>query len=212
MWHALRAELAYFRPWLLGGLGIAAGVVVIMGLLLRFVDEGDGPPSFVLAMFPIIAGMVVSFIAQSYRVEERRARLLLAGPLTPRQLAWVTVLLPLCFVGLSVLATPFLIALGGLIAGKLESASLRVTGGFAVQFWAYAQLGPLAQESSAARRQQRFSAAILGWAVFVGVILVSAASQFFLHSLEGHLGQITAVAAAMGVAAVLYQGRTDFTR
>ncbi len=28
MWHALRAELVYFRPWLLGGLGIAAFVVV----------------------------------------------------------------------------------------------------------------------------------------------------------------------------------------
>ena len=25
MWHALRAELAYCRPWLLGGLGLAAG-------------------------------------------------------------------------------------------------------------------------------------------------------------------------------------------
>ena len=33
MWHALKAELAYFRPWLLGGLGLAAGVVVLVSLI-----------------------------------------------------------------------------------------------------------------------------------------------------------------------------------
>ncbi len=26
MWNALRAELIYLRPWMFGGLGIAAGV------------------------------------------------------------------------------------------------------------------------------------------------------------------------------------------
>jgi len=188
MWHALRAELAYFRPWLLGGLGIAAFVVVLLSVLVRFLEEGDGPPTFVIAMFPIIAGMVVSFIAQSYRVEERRARLLMAGPLTPRQLAGVTVLLPGCFVGLGVLAAAPMIGLATLITG------------------------PLAQESTAARRQQRSTAAIVGWAVFVGAILVLAASQFFMHSIYGHFGVAMAAVAAMGVAAALYQRRTDFTR
>jgi len=212
MWHALRAELAYFRPWLLGGLGIAAGVVMILSVLMRFLDEADGPPIFVVAIFPIIAGMVVSFIAQSYRIEERRARLLLSGPLTPRQLAAVTVLLPACFVGLSAIAVPLMIGLAALVAGKLEPVTLRIVGGFVVQFWAYAQLGPLAQESTAARRQRRGRAAIVGWAVFVSVILVLSASQFFLQSIQGHLWQAVAVVAAMGVAAALYQGRTDFTR
>jgi FtsH-binding integral membrane protein len=212
MWHALKAELAYFRLWLLGGLGIAAGVVMILSVLTRFANDGDGPPVFVVAVFPIIAGMVVAFIAQSYRVEERRARLLLSGPLTPRQLAWVTVLLPLCFVGLGAIALPPMIGLAALVAGKLEPAAWRIAGGFAVQFWAYAQMGPLAQESCAARRQHRVRGAIVGWGVFVGVILVSAGAQFFLHSIQGHLAQAMAVVAAMVVAATLYQGRTDFTR
>jgi hypothetical protein len=212
MWRALKAELVYFWPWLLGGLGIAAFVVVLLSLLVRFLEEGDGPPTFVIAMFPIIAGMVVAFIAQSYRVEERRARLLLAGPLTPRQLAGVTVLLPACFVGLGVLAAVPMTGLATLITGKLEPSALPVIAGFAGQFWAYAQLGPLAQESTAARRQQRSTAAITGWAVFVGAILVLAASQFFLNSIYGYLGVAMAALAAMGVAAALYQRRTDFTR
>ena len=100
MWHALRAELVYFRPWLLGGLAIAAFVGIFLSVLVRLVDDADGVPAFLPAMFPFIAGMVVAFIAQSYRIEERRARLLLAGPLTPRQLGVVMVLLPPCLVGL----------------------------------------------------------------------------------------------------------------
>ena len=212
MWRALKVELEYFLPWLLGGLGIAAFVVVLLSVLVRFLEEGDGPPISVIAIFPIIAGMVVSFIAQSYRVEERRPRLLLAGPFTPRQLAWVTVLLPVCFVGLGVLATVPMIWLATLITGKLETSALPVIAGFAGQFWAYAQLGPLAQESTAALRQKRSSAAIIGWAVFVGAILVLAASQFFMHTVSGHAGFVTASVASMAAAAALYQNRTDFTR
>jgi hypothetical protein len=212
VWRALNNELVYFRPWLLGGLGISIFVVILLSVILRFFAEGDGPPFFVVAMFPIIAGMVVSFIAQSYRVEERRARLLLAGPLTPRDLAAVTVLLPVCFVALGVLAAAPITWLASLIAGKLQPSDMKVLVGFAGQFWAYAQLGPLAQESTAARRQRRSTAAMVGWAVFVGAILVLAASQLFMHTLEAHLGVAMAAVAALGVAAVLYQGRTDFTR
>ena len=175
MWRALKAELAYFWIWLVGGLGIAAFVVVLLSVLVRFFEEGDVPPSFVIAMFPIIAGMVVSFVAQGYRVEERRTRMLLAGPLTPGQLAGVTVLLPVIFVALGVLAAVPMTALATLITGKLEASDLRVVAGFAGQFWAYAQLGPLAQESTAARRQQR-SAAIevhrVGAAMHRGVHII----------------------------------------
>ena len=77
MWRALKTELIYSWPWMLGGLGIAAFVSILLSLLVRFLEEGDGPPMFVIAMFPIIAGMVVAFITQGYRAEERRARLLL---------------------------------------------------------------------------------------------------------------------------------------
>jgi hypothetical protein len=212
MWHALRTEVVYFRPWLLGGLGIAAFVVVLLSVLVRFLEDGEGPPSFVIAIFPIIAGMVVAFIAQSYRVEEHRTRLLLAGPLTPGQLAGVTVLLPAVFVGLGALAVVPMIGLATLITGKFEFSALPVVAGFAGQFWAYAQLGPLAQESTAARRQRRSTAAVAGWGVFVGAILVLAASQFFMHSIYGHFGFAMAAVASMGVAAALFQRRTDFTR
>ena len=212
MLRALKAELAYFLPWLLGGLGIAAFVVVLFSVLVRFLEKGDGPPIFVIAMFPIIAGMVVSFIAQSYRVEERRARLLLAGPFTPGQLAGVTVLLPTIFVGLGVLSVIPMVALASLITGKFEASAIPVVAGFAGQFWAYAQIGPLAQESSAAHRQRRNQASLAGWAVFVGAILILGASQFFMHSMYGHLGFAIAAFSVMVAAAILYRGRTDFTR
>jgi hypothetical protein len=212
MWRALKAELVYSGPWILGGLGIAAFVSTLLAVLVRFLETGEGPPIFVVAMFPAIAGMVVAFVTQGYRVEERRSRLLLAGPLTPRQLAGVTVLLPVCFAAVGAIATGPMIGLARLITGKLEPSDLTVVAGFAGQFWAYAQLGPLAQEATAARRQRRPAAAIIGWTVFVGAILVLAASQFFMHSIRGYLGVAVALIAAMGVAFVLYQRRTDFTR
>jgi hypothetical protein len=212
MWYALRTELTYFRPWLLGGLGIAALVVVILSVVTRVLGEGDGPPMFVAAMMPIIAGMVVSFIAQSYRTEERRARLLLAGTLTPRQLGTIAVALPLCFVGLATLAAAPMVWLAELISGTLEPANLMVVAGFAGQFLAYAQLGPVAQEASAARRQGRQAAALTGWAVFIAAILVLVVAQLYQHSIMGFTGVAMAVVAAMWVAAALYQGRTDFTQ
>ena len=65
MWHALRAELAYSRSWLFGGLGLAIGVVIIVSLVF-FAVGGDGPPSHAAAgirgMFMIMAPMIVGFI------------------------------------------------------------------------------------------------------------------------------------------------------
>jgi len=212
MWHALRAELVYFRPWLLGGLGIAAGVGALLIGIIWFVPGADGTPGFLPEMFLIIAGMVVSFIAQSYRWEERRARLLLAGPLTPRQLAGVTVLLPACLVGLAALAALVKFGLFALITGNVDLANLGFIGAFTGEFLGYAQMGPLAQEATAAHRQQRGRAAILGWAVFVGAILLLAATMVFRNSIQGYLGQLVAVVTAMAVTAWLYEGRTDFTR
>ena len=212
MWRALKAELVYFLPWLLGGLGIATFVVVVLSVLVRFLEKGDGPPMFVVTMFPFIAGMVVAFVAQGYRAEERRARMLLAGPLTPRQLAGVTVLLPACFIVLGALAAAPMILLATLITGQFQPSDLRIAAGFAGQFWAYAQLGPLAQESTAARRQRRSGAALTGWGVFVIAILILAASQFVMHLTIGHLGVAVAIVTAMAGAATLFVGRTDFTR
>jgi len=212
MWHALRAELIYFRPWLLGGLGIAFFVSTLLTVLMLLPSVESDMPSFLPGMFPIIAGMVVSFIAQSYRSEERRARLLLAGPLTPWQLAGVMVLLPACLVGLGTLAGGLWVGMTALITGPLESGTLPNLGMFTMQFLAYAQMGPLAQEATAAHRQRRSRAAIVGWTVFVGAVLVLVASQFVLGSIYGHLGLLMTVATAMVVSGALYPGRTDFTR
>jgi hypothetical protein len=212
MWRALKAELVYFRPWLLGGLGIAAGISVLMHVIKWYVGDGEGMPGFLTNMFLFIGAMVVAFIAQTYRSEERRARLLLAGPMTPRQLAGVLVLLPACLVGIGVLLTALKIGLETLITGGLEFADVRMTASFAGEFWAYAQLGPLAQESSAARRQGRGGAGLFGWAVFATAILLLAASMLFRGSIQGFVGQLMVVVASLAVAATLYEGRTDFTR
>jgi hypothetical protein len=212
MLRALKTELEYSLPWMLGGLGIALFVVVLLSVLIRFFEEGEGPPAFVIAIFPIIAGMVVAFIAQGYRCEERRTRLLLSGPLTPRQLVAVTVLLPICFTFFGTLAAIPMIALASLITVKFESSALPLIAGFAGQFWAYAQLGPLAQESTAARRQQRNIASTAGWAIFAGTILVLTVSQFFMRTVFGFVGIAGAAFAAMGFAAALFIRRTDFTR
>ena len=212
MWHALRAELAYFLPWLLGGLGIAAGVGALLIGIIWFVPDADGVPGFLPEMFLIIAGMVVSFIAQSYRWEERRSRLLLSGPLTPRQLAGIVVLLPACLVALAALAALLKFGLFALVTGNFDLANLGFIGAFTGEFLAYAQMGPLVQEATAARRQGRGRAAILGWVVFVGAVLVLAASTLFRNSIQGYLALLMVVVSAMSVAAWLYEGRTDFTR
>jgi len=156
--------------------------------------------------------MVVSFIAQSYRVEEHRARLMLAGPLTPLKLAGVKVLLPTCFVGIGALATIPLTGLAILIAGRLESTTMSVVVVFTSQFLAYAQLGPLAQESVASRRQGRIGHAILGWAVFALSILILGVAQVIQHSIAWPLAVVGVVVTTMILAAILYVHRTDFTR
>jgi hypothetical protein len=212
MWHALRTEIDYFRPWLLGGLGIAAGIIVLLAVLIRFFEDGDGPPGFVVTIFPAIAGMVVSFIAQGTRSEERRARLLLAGSLRPRDLAWVTVLLPVCFMAIAALAGVPLVALAFVITSKFEPVALAMATGFGIQFLAYAQLGPLAQESTAARRQRRGRASLAGWLIFGLGVLALTVAQFGEFVGAARLSSTAVVVVSMIAAAILYQGRTDFTR
>lgn len=212
MLRALRAELVYFRPWLLGGLGIAFFVSSVLIVLMLIPSVGSDMPTFLPAMFPVIAGMVVSFIAQSYRSEEHRARLLLAGPLVPRQLAGVMVLLPLCLVGLGAVAGAVWLGLASWITGPMDTGTWPTLGMLTAQFLAYAQMGPLAQEATAARRQRRRRAAVVGWSFFVGLVLFMVASQFVLGSIYGNLGLLVTVVTAMVVSAALYPGRTDFTR
>jgi len=223
MWHALRAELAYSRPWLLGGLGIAVGVAIILSVVFFAVGDDD-PPSHVKAglraMFLIMAPMIVGFIVQAYRSEERRARLLLTGPLTPLQLAGVMVLLPATLFGIGLLAAGLVIGAGFLVTGKLERETLDMVGFIGGQMLTYSFMGLLVQEATAARHQRRLGAAAAGWAGFVVAVLLLAAlylvaaleivgSQTWITMIVGHL---IVAATAMASSVALYAHRTDFTR
>lgn len=213
MWHALRAELAYFRPWLLSGFGLAAGIVVLLHVLLHFFGEGEPVPAFLHGMFPVLAGMVVAFIAQSYRFEERRVRLLLSGPLTPRQLGWVMVLLPICLVGIGALVAALVMVLGGPAIGEADTRAPLAFGVLTGQFLIYALLGPLIQEAVAAQRQGRRRSAIAAW---IGILLtVPVITTFYwIESRPGIyiLGFVVVAAAIITGTLKLYASRTDFTR
>ncbi|MCP4903321.1 MAG: hypothetical protein GY906_40685 [bacterium] len=220
MWHALRAELAYSRPFLLGGLGIATGVATLLTVVFVAVGD-DGPPDHVTSglrgVFLIMAPMIVGFITQSYRFEERRARLLLSGPLKPRQIVGATVLLPVVLFAIGIVASGLVIGVGALVTGRFEYESLNIVGFVGGQLFAYTQIGILAQEATAARAQRRLRASFAGWAVLVVVIVLLAMLYVVLamelltwtHLILGHL--VVSVMAMMASVS-LYEGRTDFTR
>ena len=220
MWHALRADLAYFRPWILGAFAIAVGVALLITVIFSVVGE-DGPPDHAAAgmrgMFLVMAPMIVAFIAQGIRSEERRARLLLAGPLTPRQIGGAMVLLPAVLFGIGVVAAALTIVVEAVITRRFNPESLNMAGFVGGQMIAYSILGLLIQEAAAARNQRRSRAAVLAWSIVVASALVLAAMYVFLswevltwvHLVGTHL--LVAVAAMAGTTA-LYSGRTDFTK
>ena len=216
MWHALRAELAYFRPFLAFAWAIALAVALMVNVMtLLAADEGH--PGIVIAaglpgIFLVIASMIVGFIAQGTRSEERRARLLLAGALTPRHLAGVLVLLPACLVGLGTVAGLLLVGAASLITGQLEFASAVMVTAVAAQLFAVVQMGPLAQESSAAYRQGRSSSALAAWTVFVAAILAMALLESLSVATIRHLSLLGVAVVAAVLSAVLFAKRSDFTR
>ena len=216
MWAALRAELAYFRPFLLSAWAIAAAVAVMVNGLTLLAGDDTHPGVTVSVGLPgillVVAAMVVGFIAQGTRSEERRARLLLTAPLTPRQIGAVLVLLPTCLIALGVACTGVLVGLAALSTGGLDATPVRMVVRVAGQLLAVVQLGPLAQESTAARRQRRRSAAALGWTGFAVAILVLAAVQAVEVVAVGLFAQLAVAGAAMAASVSLYVGRTDFTR
>lgn len=213
MWHALRAELAYFRPWLLGGLGIATGIVILLSVILRIFNAGEGVPSFLPGLFPILAGMVVAFIAQSFRHEEKRAHLLMSGSLTPTQLATVTALLPVCLVGFGALAVPAMIVLAYLLSAGSVFPLASVSGVMLGQFLIYAQIGPVVQEAVAAHQQGRTRAAIAGWAAQVLLVPLLISAYWLEDRPLVFIPSYLAISMVLFAATVaLYRGRTDFSR
>jgi len=99
-----------------------------------------------------------------------------------------------------------------LVTGKLELAALSMVAGGVGQLFATVQLGPLAQEATAARRQRRLRPAMVGWIAFVVAILVLVACQWHHDSIYGHLVELMVAVAVMTVSVALFANRTDFTR
>jgi hypothetical protein len=222
MWHALRAELAYSRPWLFGGLGIAAGVAILLEIVFYAIGE-EGPPSATAAglrgMFLVMAPMIVGFIAQAYRHEERRTRLLMAGPLTPRQIAGVAVLLPTVLSAAGVLAAMLVMGTAALLGGELSLESVHLAGYVGGMMFMMLMMGLLAQEAAAARRQGRSRATAIASAGFVAAVLLLAGLSLASILLQGeltwpslHLANLIVALAAMLGSVALYEGRNDFTR
>lgn len=222
MWHALRAELAYFRPWLLGGLGLAAGISTVVTVVFSFVGE-EGPPGFVAAsiraMYPMMAPLIVGFVIQSYRSQERRARLLLAGPLTPGELAGVAVLLPVVLLAIAVLAAGLVILGGALVTGELAAETLHIVGYVGGLNFMLLMMGLLGQEAMAARRQRRRRDSLAGWTVFATAALALTAVTLIASLRQGpwtwpsfHVANLVVAVVTMAASVVLYVRRTDFTR
>lgn len=220
MWQALRAELAYSRPYIFGGLGLGVGVVVIVSVVFAVVGE-EGPPAPAAAairgLFLIMAPLIVAFIAQSFRSEERRTRLLLAASLTPQQIAFGAVLLPVVLFGIGALAAGLMLGVGYLLAGDLDIETTHIVGFVGGQLFAYTQIGLLVQEAAAARGQRRSRDSAVGWTVFVVAIVLLAILYLTLaqESLTwSHVGVGHLIVAGMAMVATvtLFQSRTDFTR
>ena len=166
MWQVLKAELAYVRPWLLGALGIASAVLVLMTLVFAYGTDGSTDPwveSGIRAMFLLMAPLIVTFIMQAYRSEERRLRLLMAGPVTPRQVVIVSVLLTLALLGVGVGLSVALTLVEAAISGAFEIRSIHLPAMVGGVMFAAGQMVALAQESVAAHNQGRRTAARLGW-------------------------------------------------
>ena len=222
MWHALRAELAYCRPSLLFGLGLAAGVVLLVSGVFYAVGEHGPPPDIaagIRAMFMVMAPIIVGFVAQAFRAEERRSRLLLAGSLTPRQIAGAMVLLPVVLFAIGVLAAALVLGADALLTGRPALESLHLAGYVGGMMFMGTMIALLVQEATAAHRQRRRRSAAAGWASLGVAALFLAALTTAAVLLQGpmtwpslHLGNLVVALTAMVASAALYAGRTDFTR
>ncbi len=222
MWHVLKAELAYVRPWLVGALGIATAVGILITLIFAFATDDSTDPwvaGGLRGMFLLVAPLVVSFIMQGYRGQERRLRLLMAGPLTPRQVAWVSALLPLLLLAVGVALAGTLILVESALRGAFDLQAVHLAAMIGGVMFATGQMVGLAQESAAARQQGRRAAARLGWTVFVLAVLAYMGSQAVsivtqtsqtwpvLHATNAAIAVV-----AMGLSMLLFERRTDFTR
>jgi hypothetical protein len=222
MWHALRTELAYFRPWLVGAFALAVGVAALVSGIFRAVGD-EGPEPFaatgIRGMFLIMAPLILGFVIQALRAEERRIRLLMAGPLTPRQLAGVSILIPVILLGIGILGAASLLVVDALITRAFAAESLHIVAFVGSLIFMGTMIGLLIQEAVAAYSQGRTRAAVAGWAVFAAGVLVLGAIQTRAVVVQGpltwpllHLGNLLVAVAVMPAIVLLFANRSDFTR
>jgi hypothetical protein len=222
MWHALRAELAYFRPWLFGGLGLAVGVALLVSGIFYAVGK-DGPEAHVAsgirAMFLMMAPAILGFVILALRTEEGRTRLLMAGPVTPRELAGVSVLIPIILFATGVLCATAMLSIDFFVTGAVSVESAHLVGYVGGLILMMQMIGFLGQEAVMAHRQDRSRAAGAGWAILVVAVLALAALTAAGVILQGpltwpslHVGNLVAAVVSMAAGVVLYAKRTDFTR
>ena len=121
------------------------------------------------------------------------------------------VLLPACLMVLGALAGGAVLGVASLITERVTLTTLIIVGSVATQMFAIVQMGPLAQEATAARRQRRTLAAGAGWAVVVAASLLLVSCTFMSKS-HGLPLQLAVSLTVMAGSATLYAGRTDFTR
>jgi hypothetical protein len=221
MWRALMLELDYFRSWLAGALGLAAGVVVLVSSIFWAVGD-EGPPSHAAAgirgMFLMMAPVILGFVIQAMRNEERRSRLLIAAPLTPRDLAWVAVLIPTVLFVAGLLGASLMLSIERIVTGSLALESVQIVGFVGGMLFMGTMIGLLIQESVAAHRQGRSRAALAGWVVLAAAILLLTSVQATSVVFQGpatwpvlHFGNLVAAVAAMAATVRISSGRTDFT-
>ena len=220
MWQVLKAEMAYARPWLVGALGIASAVAVLITFILAYgTDDSDAwVGSGIRGMFFLMAPLIVGFVMQGHRRQEHRARLLLAGPLTPRQVALLSVIQALGLLAVGVGFAGSLMLIEGFIRGTFDSQAVHLTAMVGGVMFATGQMVALAQESVAARQERRRAATWVGWGLFVAAVLAYIGCQVFsivertsltwriLHVTNGVVAVV-----AMVVSVLLFERRTDFT-
>jgi uncharacterized membrane protein len=168
-------------------------------------------------MFFFLAPMIVAFIIQSYRSEEHRDRLFLAGDATPTTIASIQVLIPIALFAIGLVFGGSMITAESMLTGRFEPEGLRIAVFVGVMMLMMAQVGLLIEETSAAGRQGRRAAQWVGWGLFSLACLVFAALTALsilgrVGWLELNLGNLAIALVTPGATIALFSGRRDFTR
>jgi hypothetical protein len=216
----LRAEIAYFRDWIVGALGIALLVVAMLTVVFATSPDSDAPPHAVAGirgMFFFMAPMIVAFIIQSYRSEEHRNRLFLVGDVTPTNVATTQALVPIALFAIGLVFGGSMITAESLLTGRFEPEGLRIAVFVGVMMLMMAQLSLLIEETSAAGGQGRRAARWVGWGILSlsGLVFASLTALSILGRvgwLELNLGNLAIALVAPAATIALFSGRHDFTR